>query len=128
MKNYESIDILCSKISNCMMSEEMNIESLCDDMLNIDIRYNEFNELKEAIRIIAGDCSDKVKWYIVEKTQERYIRYLTNINIWEHDCKSCLYLRDKIIKYVNIPIVNFQSVYSKFELMRQIDLDIIKII
>jgi hypothetical protein len=128
MKNYESIDILCSKISSCIISEEMNIESLCDDMLNIDIRYNEYNELKEAISIIAGDCSDDTKWYIINKTQERYIRYLTHINIWEQDCKSCLYLRDKIIEYVNIPIVNFQSVCSKFELMRQIDLDIIKII
>lgn len=128
MNSYESIDIVCSKISNHMVLE-MNIESLCDDMSNINIKYNEFNELKEAINIVqtVDYCSDKAR-YIVEKTQERYIRYLKHVKVWKHDCESCHYLRDKIIKFINIPIVNFESIYIKIDLMKYIDLDIMKII
>jgi len=143
MNNYDSIDILCTKISNSMISEEADIDSLCDNISNINIQYNEYNELKEAIEVakfmdycvddskileFMNCCTKESVVSIVTKTQDRYIRYLTHVERWDENCISCCDLRNKIVQFINIPIVDMESIIIKLRFMKQIDIAIFKIV
>lgn len=92
----------------------IDIDSICNQMSNSGIEYDERNELLEFVSIKTGGKSELIK------TDERYSRYLRGIRIWEIDGISYEYIRDNIKMYLSIE-TNESNIITKLNMMRTID-------
>jgi hypothetical protein len=98
-----------------------DIDSICNKLSNIEIEYNERNELVNFLSLKMCGKSELIK------TDERYMRYLRCIDIWEIDGISYEHIRDKIKKYLSIE-TNDLNIIKKLKMMRKIDKEINEVI
>ena len=95
---------------------------LCDKISSSEIEYDEFQELEECLSIKSAGRK------VLLKTQERYERYISGIEIWEIDDISYYHIKDNIVEYLSIPLSNKEYLIMKLKLMRKIDKQIMKMI
>jgi hypothetical protein len=93
---------------------EKDIDAICSKMSYAEIGYDERSELFEYLELKKAGLSDVIK------TDERYVRYLRGIDIWEIDGVSYEYIKNNIQKYLNVPS-NEQNLMKKLKWMRIID-------
>jgi hypothetical protein len=101
-------------VENKTILPYIDIDSICNQMSNSGIEYDERNELLEFVSIKTGGKSELIK------TDERYSRYLRGIRIWEIDGISYEYIRDNIKMYLSIE-TNENNIITKLNMMRTID-------
>lgn len=94
--------------------ENFDIDSICDRLSNTYIEYDERNELFEFITLKNAGKAELIK------TDERYLRYLRGVSVWEINGVSYDYIRDNINLYLSIE-TNDSTLLYKLNLMRQID-------
>jgi hypothetical protein len=90
-------------------------------MLNSGIEYDERNELFDFLQLKLAGKSE------LNKTDERYIRYLRGVDIWEIDGISYEYIRENIKKYLSIE-TSESNIIMKLKLMRKIDIQLKEVI
>lgn len=105
---HDEMDILCKQVLNLEVSE-------CSE-------FSEYKELKKSLSIKQFNKD------VLEKTKIRYNRYISNIDIWEIDNISFYHIKDDIMMFLNIPILNFESMKYKLKLMRKIDKELVHMI
>lgn len=105
---------LISDFKNQSISPNFDIDSICNKMSNTGIEYDERCELFEFLGLKMAGKSE------LAKTDERYIRYLRGIDIWEINGVSYEYIRENIIRYLSID-TNDSNLIIKLKLMRKID-------
>lgn len=105
---------LVSDFQNHSISQNNDIDSLCNQMVNSGIEYDERQELYEFLEL------KKAGIKVLRQTDERYMRYLKGIDIWEIDGVSYEYIRTNIKNYLDLP-TNKENVIQKLKLMRIID-------
>lgn len=105
---------LITNFKNHSISPSIDIESLCNKISNSGIEYDERKELYECLELKTAGIK------VLHQTDERYMRYLKGIDIWEIDEVSYEYIRDNIINYLNL-ITNKENLVQKLKLMRTID-------
>lgn len=98
-----------------------SIDSICNELLNVSIDYDERAELFEYVELEKAGKSE------LRKTDERYARYLRTIDIWIIDGFSYEYIRKSIKKYLSMDI-NDENLRTKLMYMRSIDEEIVKIL
>jgi hypothetical protein len=96
------------------ISNTSEIESLCNQMINSDIEYDERRELYDFLEL------KKAGVKVIRQTDERYSRYLKGIDIWEIDGESYEYIRENIKTFLNIETIK-ENLITKLKLMRIID-------
>lgn len=112
---------LISGMQKQSISPIIDIDSICNQMLNSGIDYDERTELFDFLQLKLAGKSE------LAKTDERYARYLRGIDIWEIDGVSYEYIRENIKQYLLIE-TNDSNVIMKLKLMRKIDKQLKEII
>ena len=116
---------LVSEFANQSINDidiDNDIDMLCDKISSSEIEYDEFQELEECLSIKSAGRK------VLLKTQERYERYISGIEIWEIDDISYYHIKDNIVEYLSIPLSNKEYLIMKLKLMRKIDKQIMKMI
>lgn len=103
------------------ISPSVDIDSICNQLTNAGIEYDERNELFDFLALKMAGKSELVK------TDERYSRYLRGIDIWEIDGVSYEYIRENIKVYLSME-TNEVNLITKLKLMRKIDKQLKKVI
>lgn len=105
---------LVNDFQNHSISNNSEIESLCNKMVSSGIEYDERQELYEFLEL------KKAGIKVIRQTDERYSRYLNGIDIWEIDGVSYEYIRENIKTFLNIETIK-ENIIAKLKLMRMID-------
>jgi hypothetical protein len=105
---------LISEMQKTTISPTIDIDSICNQMLNSGIDYDERSELFEFLQLKLAGKSE------LAKTDERYARYLRGIDIWEIDGVSYEYIRENIKTYFSIELTE-SNMIMKLKFMRKID-------
>ena len=112
---------LVSDFQNHSIAESKDIDNLCNKMVNSGIEYDERQELYEFLEL------KKAGIKVLRQSDERYMRYLNGIDIWEIDGVSYEYIRTNIKNYLDLE-TNKENVIQKLKLMRIIDKQIQEVI
>jgi hypothetical protein len=112
---------LISELQKTTISPSFDIDSICNKMSNTGIEYDERSELFDFLGLKMAGKSELVK------TDERYIRYLRGIDIWEIDGISYDYICENIKTYFSIELTE-SNMIMKLKLMRKIDKQIKEVI
>ena len=103
------------------ISPNVDIDSICNQLSNAGIEYDERNELFDFLSLKMAGKSELVK------TDERYLRYLRGIDIWEIDGISYEYIRENIKTFLNMETTD-KNLIKKLKMMRKIDKQIKEVI
>jgi hypothetical protein len=112
---------LVNKFENQYISQSVDIDSICNQLINSGIDYDERSELFDFLSLKMAGKSELVK------TDERYARYLRGIDIWEIDGVSYEYIRENIKHFLSME-TNDNNLIKKLKLMRKIDKQIKEVI
>lgn len=112
---------LVKKFENQSISPSIDIDSICNQLINSGIEYDERSELFDFLGLKMAGKSELVK------TDERYIRYLRGIDIWEIDGVSYEYIRENIKQFLGME-TNEVNLIKKLKMMRKIDKQIKEVI
>lgn len=111
----------CEYCHNHTCKASISIDSLCDDFEKLSNYFDELEELKKFIDYEFVDVN------ILNRTAQRYKRYLDNIKVWEIKDTSCVYIRDGILLFTNKIKQNMYD-ESLVNLMRSIDVEILSLL
>lgn len=112
---------LVSNFQKQSISPSVDIDSICNQLTNAGLEYDERNELFDFLSLKMAGRSELIK------TDERYARYLRGIDIWEINGVSYEYIRENIKVYLSMDS-NEENLITKLKLMRKIDKQLKKII
>ena len=117
------MDMLCNEMTKCEMKCEMDM--LCNEMMSVNMEYDEYNELRLSVEMmyICDELSEDECRSILVSVEERYRRYIRNINVWEIKNRSYMYIRENIIKFLSECVVS-----RKLELMEMIDKELMSVL
>jgi hypothetical protein len=99
----------------------IDIDSICNKMSMSGIEYDERGELFDFLGLKMAGKSE------LAKTDERYIRYLRGIDIWEINGVSYEYLCENIKRFLSIKLTD-SNMMIKLKFMRKIDKQIKEVI
>lgn len=111
----------CEYCHNNTCEASIAIDSLCDDFKKLSNYFDELEELQKFINYEFVDVN------ILNRTAQRYKRYLDNIKVWEIKDTSCVYIRDGILLFMNKIKENIYD-ESSVNLMRSIDIEILSLL
>lgn len=96
------------------MEVDMEIDELCTKMSNSEIYYDERQEVFDSLNLKFAGKSDLIK------AEERYKRYLKDVEVW-YVYEICFeHVREDILKFINIK-TNEENLLIKLKMMRKID-------
>ena len=115
---------------------EIDINDLCSgfEYMNVTNQTNEINEMEElheAINYIKNNKFNNCNnIYILNKTVDRYNRYLAEIDIWVISDFECTYLKNMVLKFIDISkqVLTPEIILSGMNLMYHIDGELLRLI
>jgi len=125
------MDIITEKISNMSMcSEDDMIDFLCSGLQNTTLTYtnnvtiDEYRELEEVFRM------QTMSKDILANTNDRYTRYINEIEVWEIGDVSCLYIKEYIELFITESNKGFttESTVRLLQIMKYIDSEIMRLL
>ena len=112
---------LVNDFQNHSISQSVDIDNICNQIMNSGIDYDERKELYEFLEL------KKAGIKVLRQSDERYMRYLSGIDIWEIDGVSYEYIRTNIKNYLDLE-TNKENAIQKLKMMRIIDKQIQEVI
>ena len=103
------------------MHDKMDIDNILYELKKLNIEFDEYNELIQTFSL------KEITIEYLQKTEQRYQRYLRHVTTWIIEGTSYEHLKEKIEQFLNWPItIIFYK--PKINLMYEIDRELLFIL